>query len=133
MSDATIRRPWTITKFGRHNDGYLHARITVNTTTLYVHTKHGSWLAPGEEKGRAVYKEVLRPVAEALQKRAREFALKEREHKVKLCLTTGYDEPQVIDQLIKDERMTPEGAKALVTRCSMMLQTHNTSQGVNAA
>lgn len=122
MSEGA-RRTWTITKFGRHTDGYLHARVTVNATTIYVHHKSGSWMAPGESGGKAVLKEVLKPVAEALQAKGREFAAKEREQLVKNMLRTGYTQLQVVDMLVKDKHMTADGANALATRCSMTLQT----------
>lgn len=53
------RRPFTVTKFSRHPDGYLHARITPSgAKPVYVHRRFGSWLAPGMIRGREVMKEL---------------------------------------------------------------------------
>jgi hypothetical protein len=73
------RRGFTITKFGRHEDGYLHARVTpAGGTPIYVHRKFGSWMAPGELKGRPVLKEIAqKEVKVALQAKA--FSLEKAE------------------------------------------------------
>lgn len=53
------RRPFTITKLSRHEDGYLHARVTPSGgQPIYVHRRYGSWMAPGEIGGRKVMKEL---------------------------------------------------------------------------
>ncbi len=53
------RRGFTITKFGAHADGYLHARVTpTEGRPVYVHRRFGSWLAPGTVKGQEVLKEI---------------------------------------------------------------------------
>lgn len=46
-----------IERFGRHADGYFHARIVVGGRRFYLHRRYGSWLAPGTWGGRAVLKE----------------------------------------------------------------------------
>ena len=51
------RRPFTISKFGYHEDGYLHARVVVAGRKFYFHCKYGSWMAPGRVGGRQVLKE----------------------------------------------------------------------------
>jgi len=68
------RRPFTVTKFGEHPDGYLHARVTPQGgKAVYVDRKSGSWMARGSINGKAVLKEVLPHVAAELQKKAREL------------------------------------------------------------
>jgi hypothetical protein len=80
VGQSYSRRSMTITKFGRHADGYLHARVTVNGgATLYVHRKFGSWFCPGVERGRSVLKEVLQPFSFSLAEKARQFERAERE------------------------------------------------------
>lgn len=70
--EGRTRRGFTITKFGRHEDGYFHARVTGSDgTPVYVHRRYGSWLAPGSLQGRAVMKEVVYDVAVELQRKAR--------------------------------------------------------------
>src|SRR5438270_129139 len=44
----SARRRFTISKFGRHEDGYLHARVVVDGRPWYFHCRFGSWLAPGQ-------------------------------------------------------------------------------------
>lgn len=73
--------------FGRHRDGYLHARIIVDgATRVYFHCRYGSWLAPGD---RGVMKEpeallgtdLGRTVKYTLADEARRFkAREEHEH-----------------------------------------------------
>lgn len=46
-----------IEKFGRHADGYLHARVKVGEERFYFHRRYGSWLAPGHVGQAAVLKE----------------------------------------------------------------------------
>ena len=53
------RRPFTITKFGRHKDGYFHARVTINGETIYTHCQSGSWMIPGHIGDRPVLKELV--------------------------------------------------------------------------
>lgn len=51
------RRQFTISKFARHPDGFLHARVVVDGQGFYFHRRYGSWLAPGHINGHAVLKE----------------------------------------------------------------------------
>ena len=50
-------RHFTISKFGRHPDGYLHARVVLDGRRHYFHRRYGSWLAPGHLGNKAVLKE----------------------------------------------------------------------------
>lgn len=52
------RRGYTITKFGRHDNGYWHARVTVDGQGYYLHRRFGSWMAPGQLNGLTIMKEV---------------------------------------------------------------------------
>lgn len=73
------RRGFTITKFGRHEDGYLHARVTPKDgKPVYVHCRFGSWMAPGTINGNPVLKEVTMPVKVELQVKARAIEKAER-------------------------------------------------------
>lgn len=78
------RRGFTITKLGRHEDGYFHARITpAGGKPIYVHRRYGSWMAPGKFRGREVMKELeslrLPPDAKVeLQRKARALERAER-------------------------------------------------------
>lgn len=78
------RRDFTITKFGRSEDGYFHARVTpAGGKPVYVHRKHGSWLAPGRVRGRELLKELEGlgfpiEVKVELQKKARAIERAER-------------------------------------------------------
>ena len=56
--DRAERRGFTITKFGKHEAGYFHARVTVDGRPIYMHLRYGSWMCPGEIGGRAVQKEI---------------------------------------------------------------------------
>ena len=51
------RRQFVISKFDRHPDGYLHARVVVHGQPYYFHRRYGSWLAPGHLDGQAVLTE----------------------------------------------------------------------------
>ena len=53
----SARREFTISKFGRHENGYLHARCVTMGRSWYVTNRYGSWLLPGHIHGRAVLKE----------------------------------------------------------------------------
>lgn len=54
-----VRRGFTITKFSRHEDGYLHARVTPSgSRPIYVHARFGSWMAPGTQRGQGMLKEL---------------------------------------------------------------------------
>lgn len=58
LAGERARREFTVSKFGRHADGYLHARVVVNGRAFYFHDRWGSWLAPGHSpSGRELYKE----------------------------------------------------------------------------
>lgn len=73
------RRPFTITKFSRHELGYLHARVTPKDgKPVYVHCRFGSWMAPGTINGRSVLKELTMPVKIELQKKAGTLEYQER-------------------------------------------------------
>lgn len=83
--DERERREFTITKFGRHENSYFHARVTIAGTSYYVHRRYGSWMAPGEQGGRAVLKEIdaligrnAIDVKTALQTKARAIEKAER-------------------------------------------------------
>lgn len=54
---AYERRRFSVEKFGRHRDGYLHALIRVDAGKVYFHQRFGSWLAPGSWHGRELLKE----------------------------------------------------------------------------
>jgi hypothetical protein len=77
--ETNKRRGFTITKFGKHPDGYYHARVTPSGgATVYVFCKYGSWMAPGSIKGKAVLKEVVhKEVLEELARMARAARRKE--------------------------------------------------------
>lgn len=50
MGQQWDRKRLKIDKFGRHRDGYLHARVLVDGDRVaYFHRRYGSWLAPGNE------------------------------------------------------------------------------------
>jgi hypothetical protein len=73
------RRDFTISKFSRHEDGYLHARVVVGGRKFYFNCQFGSWLAPGRLNGQPIWKEpeaLLGPIGTnvkfALAERARE-------------------------------------------------------------
>lgn len=57
MRSIYDRQTFTIEKFGRHPDGYYHARVRIGEQAYYLHLKYGSWLVPGHIKGRPVLKE----------------------------------------------------------------------------
>lgn len=58
VRDQYDRRTFTVARFGRHRDGYLHALIQIEGgPSAYFHCRYGSWLAPGTWNGRAVLKE----------------------------------------------------------------------------
>lgn len=58
VRDSYDRKRFTIERFGRHRDGYLHAQVKIDgTQVLYIHRRYGSWLVPGHIKGRTVLKE----------------------------------------------------------------------------
>lgn len=85
---AYDRRQFVIEKFGRHRDGYLHARLLVGERPVYITCQYGSWLAPGQLDGREVDKEpeallgpdIGREVRFALSEEAQRFERREREH-----------------------------------------------------
>jgi hypothetical protein len=54
---AYDRRRFAIEKFGRHRDGYLHARVIFDGRPYYISCQFGSWLLPGQINGREVLKE----------------------------------------------------------------------------
>lgn len=88
--DRAERRGFTITKFGRHETGYFHARVTIDGQPFYLHRRFGSWMAPGEVDGARVMKEVEgivlgtsvqgrgKEIKEALQQKARATEKAER-------------------------------------------------------
>lgn len=58
VRDAYDRKRFTIARFGRHRDGYLHALIEVDgERRFYFHLRYGSWLAPGQFNGQERLKE----------------------------------------------------------------------------
>lgn len=76
---ASERRTFTIAKFGRHTEGYFHARVAIGGRAFYTHRKSGSWLVPGTVGSREVLKEwVDRDILEALAAKARAWEKAER-------------------------------------------------------
>jgi hypothetical protein len=78
-----VRRPFTITKLERHEDGYWAARVTLGGLTLEVDRKWGSWQARVPERlrdGTRVVRRrgVLPHVAAELQARVRAAERRER-------------------------------------------------------
>lgn len=74
IGDTNKLSSFRVTKFGRHRDGYFHARITVNSETFYVHCRWGSWMVPttvGET--RSGQRELLSPFRDVLCERMRAF------------------------------------------------------------
>jgi hypothetical protein len=69
------RRPFTITKVERHEDGYWTARVTANGDTIRVDNKWGSWQAtvPEVVNGARVTRRhvVLPQVAVELQRKVK--------------------------------------------------------------
>lgn len=64
------RRPFTITKFEQHPDGYYTARVTSGDETLTVDNQYGSWLGHRRLAPRSrtfVLCDLRRDVAAALQ------------------------------------------------------------------
>jgi hypothetical protein len=57
LGSIGARRQYTVSKFGVHADGYLHARVVVNGKPYYFHLRYGSWQAPGQVGNRQVHKE----------------------------------------------------------------------------
>jgi hypothetical protein len=51
------QRHFTVSKFGRHPDGYPHARVVMDGRPYYFHCRYGSWLAPGHLNGKGLLKE----------------------------------------------------------------------------
>lgn len=88
--DRADRRGFTITKFGRHPDGYWHARVTVDGKPIYMHRRYGSWMCPGTLNGQSMLKEIEalllgtscdgqgKEIKEALQTNARRLERAER-------------------------------------------------------
>lgn len=77
---ATEQRGFSIVRFGVHDDGYFHARVTINGQPFYVHRRYGSWMAPGTLNKRPILKEIeaiggedvnAMAIKTALQKKAR--------------------------------------------------------------
>jgi hypothetical protein len=84
LRDEWAMKQFTVDKFGRHRDGYLHARVLIGEEAFYVHRRFGSWMLPGAINGRHVLREVLAPYNVALQERARPFERAERDHEARL-------------------------------------------------
>ena len=75
------RRNFTITKFGKHRDGYLHAMVTLNGERFYIHRQWGSWLMPipnSVPTSRSM-REVRSPFKEALEEKALPFDRRDRQ------------------------------------------------------
>jgi len=72
--------------FGRHRDGYLHARIIVDgTRKVYLHLRYGSWLIDGDsgtlrEPEAVLGSELGRTVKFTLSDEAARFTARERAH-----------------------------------------------------
>jgi hypothetical protein len=83
ISGEYARRDFTITKFGRHRDGFLHAQVTLSGDRFYVHCKHGSWLlpVPNNQPESNRYREVMTPFREALAEKGAQFKRRERLHR----------------------------------------------------
>ena len=61
------RRPFTITKLARSDEGYWTARVSSNGYAVEVDRKYGSWQTSTKPR-----REVLPHVAAALQEKVRE-------------------------------------------------------------
>lgn len=81
VSDTNRLSSFRITKFGRHKDGYFHARVSINGETVYVHCQWGSWFLPREVGSRSG-REVLSPFKDVLTEQMRSFEARERRAKV---------------------------------------------------
>jgi hypothetical protein len=77
IGEIEARRQFTVSKFDRHPDGYLHARVVVNGQRFYFHRRFGSWLAPGHINGHAVCKEPEALLGSVLGREVK-FTLSER-------------------------------------------------------
>jgi hypothetical protein len=81
IREISARRRFTVSKFARHQDGYLHARVIVDGQRWYFHCRYGSWLAPGQIGTRTVLREpegllgqvIGREVKYTLAEKARSF------------------------------------------------------------
>lgn len=71
------RRHFTISRFGRHRDGYLHARVIVDGRPWYFHHRFGSWLVPGHMSRRSVLKEAEAVLGSAIGREVK-YALAEK-------------------------------------------------------
>ncbi len=74
------RRPFTITKLQRHQDGYWTARVSCNGTTITVDRRYGSWqadvrTAPGSRQFARRF--VLPHVAAELQRQVKQAERRE--------------------------------------------------------
>lgn len=56
-----------ITKLQPHPEGYWTANVSAGGSTLPVHNKYGSWQIELAKRGAPVRRDVLPPVAAALQ------------------------------------------------------------------
>jgi hypothetical protein len=75
ISDTYALESFKIVKFGRHRNGYLHAQVSVNGETAYVHRRWGSWQLPipNDNPYSPYAREVLSPFREALEDEAAPF------------------------------------------------------------
>jgi hypothetical protein len=102
------RRRFTVSKFGRHADGYLHARVVVDGRPYYFHRRYGSWLAPGQVGTKSVLKEaealvgpeIGREVKYALAGKARAWLSSERKQQEE-----GRDGTRSNDAAVRDDRL----------------------------
>lgn len=82
---AYDRRRFAIEKFGRHRDGYLHARVISDGRPYYITCRYGSWTLIGKIDGQSVEKEpeavfgshVGREMLYALSENAQRYERKE--------------------------------------------------------
>jgi hypothetical protein len=118
------RRGFTITKFGLHPDGYLHAMLTVEGKGFYVDLKYGSWMAAGTENGKPVRKDVLWPYTEALAAKAAKFRRAHAQHErdqqreralaqAKMCVDLGYGEGDILSAIRTKFGLTLQDAREI--------------------
>jgi hypothetical protein len=111
-----------ITKFSMHPDGYLHARLSTEGVTYYVHDRFGSWMAPGSVDGKIVLKDVLSPYRNALADKARAFrkAASRREAAMEgeamAALAMGYPPQDVATALIERYKLVGDQADGIVAK-----------------
>jgi len=89
LGEIQATASFRVLHFGRHPDGYLHARVQANGGPIYVHCRWGSWMAPGTVNGKPVLKEVLSPYRDVLADQARQLRANERREEVARAAAAG--------------------------------------------